>query len=214
LHPHDGVLDSRREELLPMKPLFALTAALAMAGLSGCVAPTGPVEVTRFHVPDISRLGKGTIAIEAAPGNDPASLEWRAYQSAVARQLVLLGYTQAPAGSGSQVALVRLARQTYRPGRSGSPVSVGLGGSTGSYGSGVGLGIGLNLAGRPKDQVETDLGVMIKDRASQATLWEGRAGFTVRAGTPLADTSLGAAKMAEALFAGFPGEPGESIAVK
>lgn len=197
-----------------MKRLFALSAALAFAAFSGCVAPTGPVEVTRFHAPDISRLGKGTIAVEAAPGNDPASLEWRAYQSAVARQLVLLGYTQAPAGSGSQVAQVRLSRQTYRPDRSGGPVSVGVGGSTGSYGSGVGLGIGLNLAGRPKDQVDTDLGVLIKDRASQSSLWEGRASFTVSAGSPLADTSLGAAKIAEALFAGFPGEPGETIAVK
>ncbi len=101
-----------------------------------------------------------------------------------------------------------------RPERTTSPVSVGLGGSTGTYGSGLGIGIGLNLAGQPKQQVQTELGVLIKDRASQAALWEGRASFTVRAGSPLADTALGAPKMAGALFAGFPGQAGETIAVK
>ena len=192
--------------------LLALLPALL--ALNACVAPIGPVEVTRFHAPDLSALGKGTIAVEPAPGNDPASLEWRTYQAAVARELIKLGYQEAPAGQSAQVAQLRLSRQTYRPERTTSPVSVGLGGSTGSYGSGLGIGIGLNLAGQPKQQVQTELGVLIKDRASDTALWEGRASFTVRAGSPLADTALGAPKMAGALFAGFPGRPGETIAVK
>jgi len=191
-----------------------LCLSLACAALTGCVAPTGPVEVTRFHAPDVSALGKGTIAVEPAAGNDASSLEWKSYQAAVARQLGLLGYVEAPAGKGTQVALVRLQRHTYRPERSSSPVSVGVGGSTGSYGSGVGLGIGLNLSGAPSEQVETELGVLIKDRASNASLWEGRASFAVRASSPLADTALGAAKISEALFKGFPGQSGETIAVK
>jgi hypothetical protein len=189
--------------------------AAALLALGACVAPTGPIEVTRFHAPDITALGKGTIAVEAAPGLDPGSLEWKTYQIAVARQLALLGYGEAAVGTPStQVALLRLARQTYRPERSGSPVSVGVGGSTGSYGSGVGLGIGLNLSGRPPEQVQTELGVIIKDRASGTALWEGRASFQVKASSPLADTQLGAPKMAEALFAGFPGTSGETIEVK
>jgi hypothetical protein len=183
--------------------------------LTGCVAPTGPVEVTRFHTPDISTLGKGTIAVEPAPGHDGSSLEWKAYQAAVERQLALLGYSAVPVGTASsQVAQLRLSRESYRPERSGSPVSVGVGGSTGSYGSGLGVGIGINLSPRPSEQVRTDLGVIIRDRASGAALWEGRANFTVRTGSPLAATSLGAAKMAEALFKGFPGQSGETIAVK
>ena len=36
-----------------------------LALITGCIAPTGPIEVTRFHVPDTSMLAKGTIAIEA-----------------------------------------------------------------------------------------------------------------------------------------------------
>ena len=193
-----------------MKPV--VLAALTLA-LCGCVAPVGPVEVTRFHAPDVAQLGKGAIAIEPAQGNDPASLEWQTYSAAVMRQLALTGYTAAPPGSGGQVALVKLSRRTLQP-QGSSPVSVGVGGSAGTYGSGLGLGIGINLSPKPAAQVETDLAVSIRDRASGATLWEGRASFTVSAKSPLATTALAAPKMSEALFAGFPGQSGETIEVK
>ena len=194
---------------------------LATAALGGCVAPVGPVEVTRFHDATLlDRVGRGTIAVEPAAGMDPASLELRSYQSAVARRLVTLGYREAPVGSGGQVALVRLQRTAFRPGRDGSPVSVGVGGGGGSYGSGVGMGIGIDLSGASAEQVTTELGDLTTisafriDRASGKTVWEGRARFTVRASSPLADTQLGAAKMAEALFANFPGNSGETIQVQ
>jgi hypothetical protein len=196
------------------KCLLAISLA-ASAALSGCVTPVGPVEVTRFHVPDTAALGKGTIEVVAAPGSDGASLEWQSYKAAVLRQLMLLGYSEAAAGTPSgQVAELRLGRATYRPERSSGPVSVGVGGSTGSYGSGVGLGIGLNLSPKPAEQIETELGVMIKDRTSAQSLWEGRASFTVSVKSPLADTGLAAPKLAAALFQGFPGTSGETIAVK
>lgn len=192
---------------------FTIAAMIALLALAGCVAPVGPVQVTRFHAPDVSPLGKGTIAVEPAPGMDPASLEWQTYSAAVARQLILLGYTEAKPGSGGQVALVNLARRTLQPAGS-NPVSVGMGGSTGTYGSGVGLGIGINLSPKPAAEVATDLSVSIRDRASGATLWEGRATFVVSSKSPLATTALGAPKMSEALFAGFPGQSGETIEVK
>jgi hypothetical protein len=193
-------------------PLFAVSVAL---GLSACVAPTGPIEVTRFHAPDISALGKGTIAVVPAPGQDGASLEWRTYQGAVERELARLGYATAAAGTQSgQVAELRLRRETFRPGRERGPVSVGVGGSTGTYGSGVGLGIGINLGGGSGEQMQTDMGVMIKTRATNATLWEGRASYAVGVKSPLAESGLGAAKMAAALFKDFPGQSGETIAVK
>jgi hypothetical protein len=197
--------------------LPALAAAgLAAAGLAGCVAPVGPVEVTRFHVPD-APLGRGPIAVVAAPGSaiSPAdtSLELRAYQSAVARELVRIGYAEAPAGA-AQVAEVRLMRRTWQPERNRGPVSVGVGAGGGSYGSGAGVGIGIDLSGRPAAQTESELAVTIKDRVGGRTLWEGRAQFIVRADSPLAQTDLGAAKLAAALFRGFPGNSGETILVK
>lgn len=196
-----------------MKLLAPIAALLALA-LGACVAPVGPVEVTRFHVPDTARLGRGTIAVEPAPGMTADSLEWRTYAAAVGRQLTLVGYGEQMAGTGGQVALVRLRRQAYQPQRVRGPVSVGVGGATGSYGSGVGMGIGIDLSGPPPEVVETELAITIKDRASGEALWEGRSSFTVTAKSPLANSQLGAAKMAEALFKGFPGTSGETIQVK
>ncbi len=189
----------------------ALTGSLA---LTACVAPVGPVEVTRFHVPDTAALGHGTIAVVAAPATVDVSLEARSFQAAVARQLALLGYTEAPAASAQSLATVRLDRRTFRPERARGPVSVGVGGSTGSYGSGLGVGIGIDLSGKPPEQVQTELSVAIRDRASGAALWEGRANFAVKASSPLADSQLGAARLAEALFKNFPGRSGETIEVK
>lgn len=196
-----------------MKRFVPALVLPVMLALSGCVTPVGPVEVTRFHAADVSVLGKGTISVEPAPGADGNNLEWQSYRAAVMRQLVLLGYTEASPGTGAQVATMTLSRQTLQPeGR--SPVSVGVGGSTGTYGSGLGLGIGINLSPKPSAQVATDLAVTIKDRASGASLWEGRASFTVSSKSPLANTALGAPKVTDALFKGFPGQSGETIEVK
>jgi hypothetical protein len=197
---------------MPRPLALPLLAALALAG---CVAPVGPVEVTRFHVPELASQGRGAIAVEPAPGQDGRSLAFATYAAAVSRQLVLLGYREAVSGSASpQVAVLRVERRAFRPERTGSPVSVGVGGSTGSYGSGVGLGIGVDLSGPPPEQIETELAVTIRERASGRSLWEGRASFTVRASSPLAQTELGAAKLAEALEQGFPGVSGETIRVQ
>jgi len=193
----------------------AIVSAICIAAIAGCVAPVGPVEVTRFHLPDTSELGNSTIAVEPAAGMDGASLEFRSYAAAVSRELARVGYSVTPAdGGGRQVALVAVERRAYQLGRAGSPVRVGMGGTTGSYGSGVGLGIGIDLSGPPPEQVETRLSVMIRDRDSGRTLWEGRANFAVKSSSPMAETQLGAAKLAEALFKDFPGNSGETILVK
>lgn len=190
-------------------------AAIALTlALSACVAPVGPVEVTRFHVPDTALLGRGAITVEPAPGMVADSLEWRTYAAAVGRQLTLAGYREQPGGAGGQVAQVRLRRAVHQPQRTRGPVSVGVGGGTGGFGSGVGLGVGFDLSGPPPEVVETELAVTIKDGASGEHLWEGRASFVVAAKSPLANSQLGAAKMAEALFKDFPGRSGETIEVR
>ncbi len=58
------------------------------------------------------------------------------------------------------------------------------------------------------------MSVTIRDRATNQNVWEGRASFAVRANAPQAQTAIGAAKMAQALFKGFPGESGETIVVQ
>lgn len=199
-----------------MKPLALLpAAALACAGLQGCATPVGPVEVTRFHLPDTAMLGHGVIRVEPAPGEDGSGVEFRTYAAAVARELTRLGYSEALPGvsTADQVAVLSLDRETLVPERRRNPVSVGVGGGTGSYGSGLGVGVGIDLSGPPPSQVETRLSVTIRDRATSQSLWEGRANFAVRADAPLAQSALGAAKMAAALFKDFPGGSGETISV-
>lgn len=197
-----------------MKVRLLILAAASM--LAACQTPVGPVEVTRFHnAAALAQAGGGTIAVIPAPGfSDGQTLELSTYQTAVTRELQRLGYTAGSAGTARQVAEVRVERYSYRPDGRRGPVSVGVGGSTGSYGSGVGVGIGLDLSGGPKEQVTTQLSVSIRDTATKAVVWEGRASFTASATSQFAQTQLGASKMAEALFQDFPGNNGETIQVQ
>lgn len=200
-----------------MKPARILALFAAPLALAGCATPVGPVEVTRFHEPAaIGQLAQGAIAVVPAPGMEEAadSLEFASYRTAVAAELQELGYEYVAGGSPPQVAELRIERIAHVPGREGGPVSVGVGGHAGSYGSGVGVGIGIDLSGPPPEQMTTEMQVMIKERSSGRTLWEGRASFTVRADSPLAGTQLGAPKLAEALFRDFPGNNGETVEVR
>lgn len=194
---------------------------LALA-LAGCAARTvvSPVEVTRFVGEQPAQLGQGTIAVRAAPGAPDAvtedSLEFSAYRQAVETELAELGYTIVPAARAQQVAELRFGSMAQREvqGRRRSPVSVGMGGSTGSFGSGVGLGVGIDLSGPPPEMVDTQMGVIIRDNATGTALWEGRAGFSASTNSEFADRPAAAARLADALFTGFPGQSGETIEVK
>lgn len=197
----------------------AIAAAAALATLSACATPavTGPVEVTRFLDPAAqTRLGQGTVFVESAPGAESDSLALGPYKQAIARELEELGYREASRAAATQVAQVRVERfVSGRNGRERSPVNVGVGGSTGSYGSGVGVGLGINLGGGgPREMLDTQIGVMLKDKESGATLWEGRAQFSVSDNSPYADTPANASAIADALFRGFPGNNGETIEVR
>ena len=186
---------------------------LAPLALAGCATAVPPVEVTRFHIGD--QTARGTIAVEPLTLSDDTSIEFRSYAAAVGRELQRIGFTEMP-GAGSQyvasVNYLRDVRGTLGGGR--SPVSVGVGGSTGSYGSGVGLGIGINLSGPPKDIIVTQLNVQIKRRADNTVIWEGRALTEAKEGSPAAQPGMAASKLAEALFRDFPGVSGQTITVK
>lgn len=186
---------------------------LTTLALAGCATAVPPVEVTRFHIGD--QTARGTIAVEPLTLSDDTSIEFRSYTAAVGRELQRIGFTEMP-GAGSQfVASVNYLRNVRGTlGGERSPVSVGVGGSTGSYGSGVGLGIGINLSGPPKDVVVTQLNVQIKRRADNSVIWEGRALTEAKEGSPAAQPGMAASKLAEALFRDFPGVSGQTIKVK
>lgn len=196
-----------------MNKIYRLLPLLALASLSACVVSTGPVEVTRFNrAAEGVVYGSGSYFVELAP--DAAAgggLAASPYLLAVSREMQRVGYTEKSI-SPYVVAEVRVGVTTYEPERR-SPVSVGVGGSTGSYGSGVGLGVGINLGGGPKAQVETTLDVRIVRRSDNLVIFEGKAAQVAKTGSPAAQPGIAASKLAAALFQGFPGTSGETIRV-
>jgi hypothetical protein len=195
-------------------PLLAALGAAAL--LSGCVQTyVSPVSVTRFLGDAPARLGQGPIAVSLAPGLPANSLELAPYTQAVAAELSRLGYQVVAGTYAGQVAEVTIARAVDLPGRARNPVSVGLGGSTGGYyGSGVGAGIGIDLTRPPPDVAHTQMTVTIRESAGARPLWEGRAEFAASSNSRFGNAQATAAKMAAALFAGFPGRSGETTVVR
>jgi hypothetical protein len=192
--------------------LASLTLALALGGCAQTYV--SPVSVTRFVGAEPARLGQGPIAVRMAPGMPADSLAFAPFRQAVANELTRLGYRVAPGDQTPQIAEVRIEQAIDEPGRRRNPVSVGVGGATGSYGSGAGLGVGIDLSGPPPQVTHTRMGVIIRDGASGRALWEGRAEFAASINSPFGNAQASAAKMAQALFAGFPGRSGETIEVR
>ncbi len=198
-----------------MKTTALLPAALATLALAACATPPGPVEVTRFVAPEsMERLGEGSVFVASMNGQDDDSLFLAPYKAAVAAELARLGYTESDRENATQIATVSVEKYVQTAQGRRSPVSVGVGGSTGSYGSGVGVGIGINLGGGERDKVGTELAVTIRDAATSASLWEGRADFRVKDNSPLAQSTANAQTVAAALFSDFPGNNGETIEVE
>lgn len=194
-----------------------LAAALVLAGLfaTPLAARPAPVEVTRFHTAQtLPRLKGAAVIVESASGGDAASLEAGVWRDAVGRELAAAGFGSATPGAADAVAEVMVDRDTQRRERGRSPVSVGVGGSTGSYGGGLGVGLGFNLGGGPKEWTTTRLSVRIRDRRTGEALWEGRAETRENAKAKESSPALTAPRLAHALFAGFPGTSGETITVK
>ena len=207
-----------------MRFLFATAALIA---LSYPAMAAAPVEVTRFHTPaTLAQLSPGWVEVVPAAGIDARSIETRGWLDAVARELAAQGFAaSAPQPSVGRIAEVRLTRDAV-PGSErrggGSSVSIGIGGGSGGGwhrgggGSvGVGLGVGFPLGGnrsRGKQDVESELSVTIRDKATGAPLWEGRS--SLRTAQRDADKPETAVRLAHALFAGFPGKSGETIEVK
>ena len=193
------------------KPSMRIRSALLALPLLAAapLALANPVEVTRFHTPDsIAGVKTGAAAVVPADGMAPESLETRAWIDAVRREILALGFGEATPGGADRIVEVRVDRQTSRTERARNPVSVGVGGSTGGWHSGVGLGVGFSFGGGPRERTFTRLAVTIRDRVTGRALWEGRAENLESAKDKRASVDLAAPRLAHALFAGFPGKSG------
>ena len=197
----------------------ALLIGTAFA-LAGCAAQAPESRVTRFHLGQ--PIAPGELAVEPRDPNLAGELEFQAYARIIQAEFDRLGFRAAPNLSRSELVAVTEVRRSYRPtGRtSGSSMSIGLGGASGGGwhgGTSVGLGGAISFPlGRQKEQMDvlTQLSVQLKRRSDATVIWEGRAESVARDGTPYASPETSVARLARALFEGFPGRSGEIITVK
>lgn len=189
---------------------LAIVTALA---LGGCAASIPPVQVTRFHLD--GAISPGTIALSPAIG-----LERQTYEAAVTRELNRLGFANADSPVARYVVAVDIQRDSRDNGQRRSPVSVGLGGGVGGggyRGGGVGIGGGISFPigkRRSSETVFTRISVRITERATGATVWEGRADTMASSNAPASQPGLAADKLATALFRDFPGVSGRTVTVQ
>lgn len=193
-----------------------VASSVLLAGtllLGACAVPTGPVDVTIFNRrAEGQAYGSGSYAVRAAPDFATSqSLALSPYLAAVSREMSRIGYSE-KSGASDVVAEVRVSTSELRGNRR-SPVSVGVGGSTGSYGSGVGVGLGINLGGGSQARIETLLSVRILRARDNLVIWEGRAAQVAGKRAPAAQPGIAASKLAEALFKDFPGESGKATQI-
>lgn len=172
-------------------------------------APEGRVTVSRFVAAgDAARtLGQGTIAATGAPtGSGADSRELAVYEAATLDQLAQLGYRTdvAPASAG-QIVELHVSHDEVAPREAHKPVSGEATVGMSNRGSMMGLAVAVDLS-KPKGAlVATRLEARIRDSASKAVLWEGRADTVTRAGNEKWSESAIAAHLAAALFDHFPG---------
>ncbi|MFM9828537.1 MAG: DUF4136 domain-containing protein [Sphingomonas sp.] len=192
-----------------MKKRFFTAFLLMMA--DGAVAAT-PVQVTRFHLG--MPIERRAVSVVAGPGVDAAGLETKRYADAVREQLQRLGFADDIAGAAPPLsATVSFSRVIREAEPAQRPITIGIGG--GGFGGGVGGGASASFGvGKRQSRAiyVTQLSVQLRDQASGTVIWEGRAQSESRAGA--AKTDDAPAKLAEALFRGFPGESGRTITVK
>lgn len=204
-----------RAKMPRLAMLAPATLGLAALALAGCATRpfTSPVQVTRFVADNPAGLGQGTIAV-TFPDEVTNESARRAFAAAVEAELARLGYTVVAQGTpASQTAAIRTSRApvpVLADNRRG-PVNVGVGGQTGSFGSGVGLGVGINLGGgREGANAVTELSVRIA-RSDATTLWEGRAQLSTGVKSPYSQIDASARALAAGLFRDFPGGNGETV---
>jgi hypothetical protein len=195
-----------------------MRAPLALAPLallaSGCTTSGGiaPVDVVRYHLSQ--PIPASTVALQPQ-SPDQAGPEYALYAGAVSAELARIGFAPATdAARADYVATVAFSRTDRGQVRTRPPVTIGLGG--GSFGGNVGVGGGASfgVGSKTRTVYGTELGLQLRRRGDATMIWEGKAVTETLSGQPGAQPADGAARMAAALFKGFPGQSGITIQVK
>jgi hypothetical protein len=155
---------------------------------------------------DVRALGHGGIVVAQAPGTMAAGLESATYEAAVVDQLAKAGYdTNRAASAQGQIAELVITHDVVQPEEPPrNPVSgegtVGIS-NRGSY---VGMAVDIDVSKPLKALVATRLDARIRDKATNALLWEGHAEIITREGNHHWTAQAIADRLAAALFRNFP----------
>jgi hypothetical protein len=170
----------------------------------------GKIETAHFVAENggAGSLGRGTIIVASAPGSMGDSRENATYEAAVVDQLVKAGYdTAAGAVEHGQVVELVITHDVVRPeAPPHKPVSGEAMIGVSNRGSMMGLAVDVDLTKPLKALVATRLEARIRDRATNALLWEGRSVIITREGDSHWTTPIIANRLAAALFKDFPGK--------
>ncbi|MFZ5609265.1 MAG: DUF4136 domain-containing protein [Pseudomonadota bacterium] len=189
------------------RTLIALFLGLFAAA---CASPRFAADVVRFHQWPDGAKGEGR-SVAVMPAN-PAleGLEFAPVADIVGRRLAALGFAPPRQdGTADLLALVDFSvgrRAALQDEGRDSPVRVGIGvGSVGRH-SGVSVGgiFGVGGSKKPDASFVRTLSVQLKDAASNAVLFEGRATSFGRED----DILMVMPYLADAVFEGFPGRSG------
>lgn len=174
----------------------------------------GKVDVARFVAPNLApgTLAHGPITV-ASQGDAFADPESAApFEAAVVDQLVHAGYqTAVPNDTGGQVVELRVITTEARPKEAPhKPVSGEMMMGVSNRGTMTGMALNVDLTKPKGAMIATRLEARIRDRASNALLWEGRAEILTRQGDSRWGQQAIAGKLAKTLFDGFPTRTGGS----
>lgn len=169
----------------------------------------GRIEVNRFVAEGTAAqaLGHGAIAVSSGTeGQDYVPQGSRAaFEAAVVDQLIHAGYDTAQQRADGQLAELKVTRTVVEPAEARrKPVSGSAAMSVGNRGTAYGLAVNVDLSKPLPPLVSTRLEARIRDRATNAVLWEGRAEVATREGDEAWSEQAIATRLAEALFDGFP----------
>ncbi|WP_193743307.1 DUF4136 domain-containing protein [Sandarakinorhabdus sp. AAP62] len=175
-------------------------------------AATVKVELARFHIlaPPAPSLAGSSIMVEPADPAAVSSLQFGALAAAANAELARAGFKLMAAGQpADHVARISLTG-TSEVVRKRSPISIGVGGSTGGWNGGVGGGVSFPIGGGTRMVTAAQLTMQIRRVRDNSVLWEGRASAIA----PGPDALSAAPVLLQALLKGFPGGNGQSETVK
>lgn len=169
----------------------------------------GKIEAAAFVTsgPNVSRLGHGAVVLAPGAEGPGGAVDLAVFESALVDQLAKAGYrTDAQPQSGGQTVEFVVHHDVVAPPElPHSPVGGAVSAGVGSHGwGGVGMALDIDLSKPLKALIATRLEARISDSATHELLWQGRAQVVAREGDKRWTPEATAAKLAAALFKGFP----------